>query len=224
MAGDEANGRVKDPVREPYAMTSFGHDYVKAYLSRSAAAMAAFAADQAAQGLLLRMAEITCNAMRAGHKLLIAGNGGSAADAQHIAGEFISRLMFDHPPLPAIALTVDSSAMTATANDYGYEHVFERQVLGLGQPGDVFLGISTSGRSPNVLRALAAARRRGLVCLGFGGRAGGPMAEHCELLFHAPSDETPIIQQLHITAAHVVCALIERSMFPDLVPAESVIV
>ncbi len=130
------------------------------YLARSAAAMAELAGDTNVARLLAGMADATCAAMRAGRKLMIAGNGGSAGDAQHIAGEFISRLMFDHAPLPAIALTVDTSAMTATANDYGYQHVFERQVLGLGQPGDVLLGISTSGRSPNVLRAFDAARAR----------------------------------------------------------------
>jgi D-sedoheptulose 7-phosphate isomerase len=199
-------------------MTQPDSRYVEAYLSRSAVAMAELARDRDAQAVLARMAEITCRAMRAGRKLMIAGNGGSAGDSQHIAGEFISRLMFDHTPLPAIALTVDSSAMTATANDYGYQHVFERQVLGLGQEGDVFLGISTSGRSPNVLRALDAARDKGVVCLGFAGRSGGDMAERCELLFRAHSDHTPIIQQLHITAAHVFCALIERGMFPDLAP------
>jgi D-sedoheptulose 7-phosphate isomerase len=192
--------------------------YVRAYLARSTAAMAEFAGDQASHELLLRMAETCCEAMRSGHKLLIAGNGGSAADAQHIAGEFISRLFFDHAPLPAIALTVDTSVLTATANDYGYDHIFERQVMGLGQPGDVLLGISTSGRSPNVLRAFEAARLRGLVCLGFTGRAGGTMAERCDLVFRAPADETAIIQQLHISAAHVVCASIERRMFPELVP------
>jgi D-sedoheptulose 7-phosphate isomerase len=152
--------------------------------------------------------------MRAGNKLLIAGNGGSAADAQHIAGEFISRLMFDHAPLPAIALTTDTSALTATANDYGYELVFERQVLGLGQSGDVFLAISTSGNSPNVLRALQAARGRGLVTLGFAGAGGGKMAALCDLLLMAPTPWTPVIQQVHITAAHIYCALIERTMFP----------
>jgi D-sedoheptulose 7-phosphate isomerase len=199
-------------------MTGADSQYIDAYLSRSAAAMAELADDRDAHALLARMAEVTCLAMRAGRKLMIAGNGGSAADSQHIAGEFISRLMFDHEPLPAIALTVDSSAMTATANDYGFPHVFERQVLGLGQEGDVFLAISTSGRSPNVLRALDAGRRKGVVCLGFAGRSGGDMAERCELLFRAHSDHTPIIQQLHIAAAHVLCALIERAMFPDLAP------
>lgn len=207
------------PLRQSSGMTETDSQYIDAYLSRSATAMTELARDRDTQALLARMAGVTCRAMRAGRKLMIAGNGGSAGDLQHIAGEFISRLMFDHAPLPAIALTVDSSAMTATANDYGYQHVFERQVLGLGQEGDVFLGISTSGRSPNVLRALDAARGKGVVCLGFAGRSGGDMAERCELLFRAPSDHTPIIQQLHITAAHVFCALIERGMFPDLAPA-----
>jgi D-sedoheptulose 7-phosphate isomerase len=146
--------------------------------------------------------------------MLIAGNGGGTADAQHIAGEFISRLMFDHAPLPAIAQTTDTSALTATANDYGYELVFERRVLSLGQSGDVFQGISTSGNSLNVLRALQAARARGLTTLGFDGADGGKMAGLCHLLLMAPSKWTPVIQQVRIAAAHIYCALIERTMFP----------
>ena len=195
--------------------------YIAAYLARSAAALGALVADAAAAALLAEMAGTVAAAMRAGGKLLVAGNGGSAGDSQHIAGEFISRLMFDHAPLPAVALTTDGSVMTATGNDYGYEHVFERQVLGLGRAGDVFLGISTSGRSPNVLRAFDAARGRGMTCLGFTGNGQGAaaMAERCALLFRAPAAETAIIQQLHITAAHIVCALVERAMFPDLAPA-----
>ena len=195
-------------------MDSDSAQYVANYLAASVAALGAFAADTAAQEALTRMAEVTVVAMRNGKKLLIAGNGGSAADAQHIAGEFISRLMFDHAPLPAIALTTDTSALTATANDYGFDYVFERQVLGLGQSGDVFLGISTSGNSPNVLRALQAARGRGLTTLGFAGAGGGKMAGLCDLLLMAPSKWTPVIQQVHITAAHIYCALIERAMFP----------
>ena len=200
-------------------MTMDDTAYVTDYLAHSVAAMNAFAADTAAQALLMRMSDATVAAMKAGKKLLIAGNGGSAADAQHIAGEFISRLMFDHAPLPAIALTTDTSAMTATANDYGYELVFERQVLGLGMPGDVFLGISTSGNSPNILRALAAAKSRGLVTMGFAGEGGGKMASACDMLLAAPSRWTPVIQQIHITAAHIYCALIERAMFPESRPA-----
>lgn len=193
-------------------------NYVAHYLAASQTAMDAFATDTAATQSMLAMADAIAASMRAGGKLLIAGNGGSAADAQHIAGEFISRLMFDHPPLPSIALTTDSSALTATANDYGYDHVFERQVQGLGQRGDVFLGISTSGNSPSVLRALEAARARRLVTLGFAGQGGGKMVPLCDHLLRAPSTWTPVIQQVHITAAHIVCALVERAMFPDLAP------
>ena len=194
--------------------------YVTAYLARSRAALDALAADTAAQGTLAAMAGTISGAMRGGGKLLVAGNGGSAGDSQHIAGEFISRLMFDHAPLPALALTVDGSVITATGNDYGYEHVFERQVRGLGRAGDVFLAISTSGRSPNVLRAIDAAQERGMTCLGFTGAGPGAaaMEARCAQLFRAPSAETAIVQQLHITAAHIVCALVERAMFPELAP------
>jgi D-sedoheptulose 7-phosphate isomerase len=195
--------------------------YVAHYLAASRSAMDAFAADPAATRSMLAMAGAVAASMRAGGKLLIAGNGGSAGDAQHIAGEFISRLMFDHAPLPAVALTTDSSAMTATANDYGYDHVFERQVLGLGRGGDVFLAISTSGNSPSVLRALEAARGLGMVTMGFAGQGGGKMAALCDHLLRAPSTWTPVIQQVHITAAHIVCALVERAMFPDAAPAIS---
>jgi D-sedoheptulose 7-phosphate isomerase len=187
---------------------------VSEYLSETVSSVTDFAADPAARDLMFAMSEAIAKAMRDGRKLLIAGNGGSAADAQHIAGEFISRLMYDRAPLPAIALTTDTSSITATANDYGYEHVFERQVLGLGQPGDVFLGISTSGNSPNVLRALDAARGRGLVTLGFSGASGGGMRANTDLLLAAPSDRTAIIQQIHIIAAHVICALVERALCP----------
>jgi D-sedoheptulose 7-phosphate isomerase len=198
-------------------MDSDSDRYVAQYLDTSRAALDAFAADPAMRALMVAMAEAIAASMRAGGKLLVAGNGGSAADAQHIAGEFISRLMFDHAPLASVALTTDSSAITATGNDYGYEYVFERQVRGIGRPGDVFLGISTSGNSPNVLRALAAAREMGIVTLGFGGS--GKMAALCDRLLTAPSGWTPIIQQIHITAAHIVCALVERMMFPGQAPS-----
>ena len=146
--------------------------------------------------------------------MLVAGNGGSAGDAQHIAGEFLSRLNYDRAPLAAIALTTDSSVMTAIGNDYGYEHLFERQVRGLGRPGDVFVAISTSGNSPNVLHALDAARAVGLVTIGFTGRSGGKMVERCDICLRAPSNDTPLIQQLHITAGHIVCGLVEEHLFP----------
>lgn len=152
-------------------------------------------------------------AFRAGNKLLVAGNGGSAADAQHIAAEFLSRFRFDRAPLPAIALTTDTSILTAVGNDYGFEQVFARQVRGLGRAGDVLLAISTSGRSPNVLLALEAARACGLTRIGFTGRRGEPLRQACDLCLVAPSDETALIQQVHLMAAHAVCGLVEEDLF-----------
>ncbi len=198
---------------------SIHRSYIADYLHQTVTSIGTFADDAGSIDLLFAMADATVDAMRGGRKLLIAGNGGSAADAQHIAGEFISRLMYDRRPLPAIALTTDTSSLTATANDYGYDHVFERQVLGLGDAGDVFLAISTSGNSPSILRALDAARARGLTTLGFTGAKGGKMRERADLLLAAPSDATPIIQQVHIIAAHVLCALVERALCPPVEPS-----
>jgi D-sedoheptulose 7-phosphate isomerase len=155
------------------------------------------------------------DALAAGRKILLAGNGGSAADAQHLAGEFVARFNYDRAPVAAIALTTDSSVLTAIGNDYGYDRVFERQVLGLGVPGDVFIAISTSGRSPNILHAIDAARRKGLVVVGFTGRTGGQMAKGCDLCLYAPADTTPLVQQLHITAGHIICGLVEERLFPQ---------
>lgn len=152
-------------------------------------------------------------AFKSGGKVLLAGNGGSAGDAQHIAGEFLSRLNFDRAPLPAIALTTDSSVLTAVGNDYGYEHVFERQVRGLGNRGDVFIAISTSGRSPNIVKALEAARLQGVVTVGFCGQDPRLMGSLCDITVCAPSAETPLIQQVHIVAAHIICGEVERLIF-----------
>jgi D-sedoheptulose 7-phosphate isomerase len=190
------------------------------YLVQSRDAVDAAIADPEFVATIAAIVDRVADALAAGHKLLLAGNGGSAADAQHIAGEFLSRLNYDRRPLAAVALTTDSSVMTAIANDYGYEQLFERQVLGLGRPGDVLIAISTSGRSPNVLRALRAARRSGLAAIGFTGRGGGDMSALCDLCLRAPSDSTPLIQQLHITAGHILCGLVEARLFPrDRMPA-----
>ncbi len=151
--------------------------------------------------------------LRSSGRLLFAGNGGSAGDAQHIAGEFVARLNFDRAPLAAIALTVDTSVLTAVGNDYGYEKIFERQVLALGRPGDVFVGISTSGRSPNILAALKAARQTGMLTVGFGGAAASEMSKFCDLLLAVPSSCTPLIQQVHIVAAHAISAAVEIALF-----------
>ena len=184
------------------------------YLVQSRDAVDAAIADPGFVATIAAIADRVTDALATGHKLLLAGNGGSAADAQHLAGEFLSRLHYDRAPVAAVALTTDSSVLTAIANDYGYELLFERQVLGLGRPGDVLIAISTSGRSPNILRALRAARQHGLVAIGFTGSGGGDMPALCDLCLRAPSDSTPLIQQLHITAGHIVCGLVEARLFP----------
>jgi D-sedoheptulose 7-phosphate isomerase len=196
-------------------------EFITSYLAESCAVLQSYAADTAARATLVSFADVITTALRDGYKLMIAGNGGSAADAQHIAGEFISRLFFDHAPLPAIALTTDSSVLTAVGNDYGYEKVFERQVLGLGNPGDVFLGISTSGKSPNIVLALDAAKAKGIKTLGFTGAHGAIMDSKCDLLLAAPSVKTAIIQQIHITAAHMICGMVEQRIFGNLPKAKS---
>ena len=184
------------------------------YLARSRDVVQAAIDDPAFARTIAAIVDRVAAALGAGHKLLLAGNGGSAADAQHLAGELLSRLNYDRAPTAAIALTTDSSVLTAIGNDYGYERVFERQVRGLGRKGDVLLAISTSGRSPNILRAIAAGRELGLVTIGLTGSTGGEMAALCDLCLHAPSDSTPLIQQIHITAGHVICGLVEERLFP----------
>jgi D-sedoheptulose 7-phosphate isomerase len=186
-------------------------DAVAAYFTRSVAALGQAAADRALLATTLEIADAITRTLRAGGKILIAGNGGSAADAQHIATELLSRFSRERRSLPAVALT-DPAVLTAIGNDYGFERVFERQVRGLGRPGDVFLAISTSGRSPNVLGALTAARETGLVTIGFTGTQGTALRERCDLCLVAPSDETAVIQQIYMTAAHAMCAAVERDL------------
>jgi D-sedoheptulose 7-phosphate isomerase len=183
------------------------------YLRRSQEVLGAASQSQTFLESISSISEAIVHSLQAGGKILLAGNGGSAGDAQHIAGEFLSRLNFDRAPLPAIALTVDSSVLTAIGNDYGYDLLFERQVRGLGRKGDVFVAISTSGRSPNILRALESARAMRLITVGFTGSRESPMLELCDLLLAAPCTLTPLIQQLHITAGHIICSWVERVMF-----------
>ena len=146
---------------------------------------------------------------------MIAGNGGSAADAQHIAAEFVSRFNFDRPGLPALALTTDTSILTAVGNDYGYEKLFQRQIEANGVAGDVFLGISTSGNSPNILRALEAARLKGITTFGLTGEGGGKMRALCDHCLCVPSADTPRIQEAHILIGHTLCAMVELALFED---------
>lgn len=189
------------------------NDIVEIHFRRSCQTLDKAAHDVNLRAVIYAIAEVIACAFRNGAKLLIAGNGGSAADAQHIAGEFLSRLNFDRNPLPAIALTTDTSVLTAIGNDYGFERAFERQVRGLGRPGDILLAISTSGRSPNILMALKAAREIGLITIGFTGEGPRDMSADCDHCLVAPSGETPLIQQIHIVAAHAICGLVERDLF-----------
>jgi D-sedoheptulose 7-phosphate isomerase len=154
--------------------------------------------------------------LAAGGTLYIAGNGGSAADAQHMAGELVGRfLMESRPPLPCVALTNDSSVMTSIANDYSADEIFRKQVQALAREGDAVLGISTSGNSPNILSALEAASRAGAVPLGLAGKGGGAMREACELCLVVPHDHTPRIQEAHATIIHIWCGLIEQALFGE---------
>lgn len=187
--------------------------FVAAHFRQSVETLGQAADDAALSTAIVTIARSIAMAMRNGGKLLVAGNGGSAADAQHIAGEFLSRLNFDRNPLPAIALTTDTSVMTAVGNDYGFDKVFERQVRGLARPGDILLAISTSGRSPNIVAALKAAREIGVVTIGFTGSGKRDMNTFCDHVLCAPSELTPLIQQIHIVAAHAICGLVELRLF-----------
>jgi phosphoheptose isomerase len=166
---------------------------------------------------LLAAAEAILAALQSGGKILLCGNGGSAADCQHLAAEFVSVLnqSFLRPGLPAIALTTDTSILTASANDFGFEGIFARQVQALGRPGDVLIGISTSGNSANVLRAFEHARGHGIRTVGLTGAKGGKMTEACEICLRAPSDVTQFIQESHIMMGHILCDLVEQSLHFD---------
>jgi D-sedoheptulose 7-phosphate isomerase len=159
-----------------------------------------------------QIATTITHALRSGHKVLLCGNGGSAADAQHVAAELLGRFARERAAWPALALTTNSSALTAIANDYDFERVFARQVEGLAVAGDVIVGISTSGNSPNVIRALETAREKGCLTIGFTGEGGGRLKDVVDLCFRAPSDSTPRIQEAHIVVWHIVCELVERDL------------
>ena len=154
-----------------------------------------------------------CTALSAGKKILVMGNGGSAADAQHLAAEFIGRFKLERPSLPAIALTTDSSILTAIGNDYGYDAVFTRQVEGLAQTGDVVVGISTSGNSPNVLSAMKLAKEKGCITVSLLGRDGGSIKAVSDIPLIVPSSDTPRIQEAHILIIHIICDLVEKRLF-----------
>jgi D-sedoheptulose 7-phosphate isomerase len=162
--------------------------------------------------LIARIADQISATFRAGGKLVLFGNGGSAADAQHVAAEFVSRFKLERAALPAIALTTDTSILTAIGNDYHFDQVFARQVRALVRPGDMAAGISTSGGSPDVLNGILAARECGARTLGFTGDRGGRLRDLAELCYHAPTDDTALVQQAHIAAWHAICLVVEQDL------------
>jgi D-sedoheptulose 7-phosphate isomerase len=183
------------------------------HMRESADVLAKMMDDRTLHDAIERVADACLHALRGDNKLLFMGNGGSAADSQHLAGEMVSRFAFDRPGLPAFALTVDSSVMTAIGNDYGYEHLFARQVQAVSRRGDVLFGFSTSGNSPNILEALSMGRKMGLVTVGMTGNRKAKitgLVDHC---IEIPSSSTPKIQEGHIIVGHIICGLIEERMF-----------
>jgi D-sedoheptulose 7-phosphate isomerase len=194
-------------------MSEMSPDLVREKLLEGVSVMEAVARDTALHASLEQAADATVAALKAGHKLMVAGNGGSAADAQHLAAEFVCRLADDRPAMRAVALTNNSSALTAISNDYGFERIFARQIEALGQRGDVFVGISTSGNSPNVLRALELCRPMGIVTIGLTGKSAGKMTTLCDHCLRVPSDVTMYIQQAHLALEHIFCMIVERRYF-----------
>jgi D-sedoheptulose 7-phosphate isomerase len=171
--------------------------------------------DETIHDAVVAAARLTADSMKSGHKLLVCGNGGSAADAQHLVAEFVARLTIDRPALRAIALTTDSSIMTAVGNDYYFDHIFERQVEALGQPGDVLLAISTSGNSKNCIKALKCARNLGVHTVSYTGNNGGAMKDISDINVIVPSDTTMNIQESHLALEHILCMLVERFYFGE---------
>lgn len=155
------------------------------------------------------------HAFKNNRKILFCGNGGSAADAQHLAAEFSGRYYKDRPPLYAEALHVNTSYLTAVSNDYGFDHVFSRMVLAMGAPGDILFGLSTSGNSTNIIRAFETAKEREMICIGMTGQSGGKLIALSDILINVPSQDTPRIQESHITIGHIICELVERNIFPE---------
>jgi len=165
------------------------------------------------QNTVARSVEALVTAFKAGNKVLFCGNGGSAADAQHLAAEFSGRFYTDREALPAEALHVNTSYMTAVANDYSYDVVYSRMVQGIGRKGDVLVGLSTSGNSSNIIKALEVAKQKGITTIGFTGATGGKMKDICDLLINVPSTDTPRIQESHILLGHIICQLVEEQYF-----------
>lgn len=189
-------------------------DYILNYLRSSIAVKQKLLKDENLVTSIGAVARLLTKTYEKGGKLLIAGNGGSAGDAQHIAAELVSRFFYDRPGLPALALTTDTSMLTAIGNDYGFEQIFARQIQAQSNAGDVFIGISTSGNSKNILEAVREAKLNGLTTVALCGNRGS-LASEADMVLSVPSDSTPYIQECHIVIGHIICALVEKQIFPD---------
>lgn len=187
--------------------------YIKREIQESIQAKQRILEDSNLLDTILEATDAVLEAYKRGNKTLIAGNGGSAADAQHIAAEFVSRFAFDRPGIPSIALTTDSSILTAVGNDYGFDRVFARQVEANGVEGDIFIAISTSGNSTNILEAINSAKSKHITTIGLTGEDGGKMADICDITIKVPSSSTPRIQESHIMIGHIICAIVEEELF-----------
>jgi D-sedoheptulose 7-phosphate isomerase len=188
-------------------------NFIESQIEKSYKTKKAILEDDSLLSVIREVSSKTVEAYRRGNKTLIAGNGGSAADAQHIAGEFVSRFYFDRPGLPSMALTTDTSILTAIGNDYGYERLFARQIEANAKEGDIFIAISTSGNSPNILEALEVCKDRNILSVGLTGESGGRMKDICDYCICVPSSETPRIQESHILIGHIICAVVEEEIF-----------
>jgi len=189
------------------------HDYVVQQIKKSIDTKNRLLENKEILDDIIKISKVCISAYKNGKKILIAGNGGSAADAQHIAGELVSKFYFDRPGLTAFALTTDTSILTAVGNDYGYEKLFSRQIQANGDSGDVFIGISTSGNSKNIIEALKECKKKEIVTVGLTGESGGLMDDLCDYCIKVPSNETPRIQESHILIGHIICAVIEEELF-----------
>lgn len=194
-------------------MENFLREYIKTQILETQDLMSSMLKNDALLANIEAVSKACIKCFESGRKILLAGNGGSAADAQHIAGEFVSRFAFDRPGLPAIALTVDTSILTAVGNDYGYERLFARQIQALGREGDVFIAYSTSGSSPNIIAALEQANQLDLISVGLTGNKQGVMKGLCNYLIEVPSSNTPKIQEGHLVIGHILCGLVESAIF-----------
>lgn len=188
-------------------------DTIQQSITASIAVKQAILNDESFLQKIEQAAQVWITTFRGGGKVLFCGNGGSAADAQHLAAELSGRFYTDRPPLYAEALSINTSYLTAVGNDYGFDEIFARMTEAAGRPGDVLVAISTSGQSPNVLKAIAKARDQGMIVIGFTGATGGEMATRCDMLFNVPSTDTPRIQEAHILIGHILCQLVEERLF-----------